>query len=168
MRRTVFRSWLGSRAAVLGLVAALGCLAPTQVLASCGEYVTMAAGGMPIKHPRQDPIAPLRHYAPMIPANVDRQALDRRDLLPAAPCRPCSQDRSTPGPLPCQGPWCSRGQPQPMDLPATSAPKAREQQAVALPVPRLIEVEPLLQTGRHDRIARIHRIVPVYHPPRSL
>jgi hypothetical protein len=147
---------------------ALGCFAPSRALASCGDYVTMHSGGVAMDHAILDPIAPLRYGLAVSPSDGDARTLERSDPAPIAPCGRCVPNREAPGPLPCQGPWCSRGQSQPTDLPTTASPKPREQQAAHLPVPRLGVSGPVLEAALCARVTRIHRIEPIYHPPRSV
>jgi hypothetical protein len=174
MRQVAIQSRALLRTAILASLAALGWFAPTRVEASCGDYVTIVPhGAVPMQHRM-----PISGHTPAtqgqdIPTNfTPRHAPDRLGStqhvpLPSAPCRQCPFDPANPGNAPCQGPWCS-GNHGPLTVPATTHESPREDSAVCGSVPRVGDAKPIPHAFLDDQAARIHHVVPIYHPPRSV
>jgi hypothetical protein len=145
---------------------ALGLVAPSRVLATCGDYVTMArhqVGSVPQP-------AVFEPETPKPTVAVDRELPQmtggkavRLETSRPLPCRQCP---ATPGQAPCQGPWCS-GSHRPLTVPTTTTPSPREDSAVCASMPRFGTSEPIAHAFLDDQAARIHHVLPIYHPPRS-
>jgi hypothetical protein len=145
---------------------ALSLVAPSRVLATCGDYVTMARHqGVSVPQPA---VSAPEMPAATVAADHELPQLTRGKGVRLETSRPlpCRQCPATPGQAPCQGPWCS-GSHSPLTVPATTAPSPREDSAVCDSLPRFGTSEPIAHAFLDDQAARIHHVLPIYHPPRS-
>jgi hypothetical protein len=153
------------RTAILILLAALGWFAPSRVQATCGDYLTVgtAVHHMPAISGR-DVQMPAHAFTT---DSFHSQTLDARNYvqtpIPASPCR-CPAD---PGKAPCRGPLCS-GSHSPLNVPPTTVEGPRNDGAAGWPLPRFGDFEPLTHAFLDVKPARIHHVLLIYHPPRSV
>jgi hypothetical protein len=148
-------------------VLALSLFAPARALAACGDHVTMA------RQPGDAvPLAPV--YVPATPTPILSAARGAPELLAGQAIRhemprpiPCPRCPATPDQPPCQGPSCSGSQ-SPLTVPATTAPGPHDDTAVCWwSVPRFGDTDPIPYAFLDYQAARIHHVLPIYHPPRS-
>jgi hypothetical protein len=155
------------RTAIVALLV-VGWYAPTRSYASCGDYVTM--------QPHREYVtlqpSPTFDFGPRLNADAARldpgSFADRIDTTPA-PARPrcrCPYSPLTPERVPCQGPWCSNS-PGPLTPVPTSVEKPHEQWGLYAGDMAPGTSDPIPHRFLSDHAERIHRVSPIYHPPRS-
>jgi hypothetical protein len=167
MRRAAFQSRISRLAAALAVFLTLGWFAPSRALATCGDYIAMS--GQHGQHSTQAPefapeiSTPGFHIARELPQLLSEKSV-RHDPVRPSPCRQCP---AAPGQAPCQGPWCS-GSHSPLTVPPTTVESPRQDNAVCWSMPCLGDAEPITHAFLDEHAARIHHVLPIYHPPRSV
>jgi hypothetical protein len=165
MRRAAFQSRISRSAAVLAALLTFGWIAPSRALATCGDYIAMPG------HHGQ-PAAEAPDFASGTPRRGVPAALELPQLLSeklvrtdTSPPQPCRQCPAAPGQAPCPGPWCS-GSHSPLTVPPTTVEGPRQDNAVCWAAPRCSDSETIPHAFLDEQVARIHHVLPIYHPPR--
>jgi hypothetical protein len=167
MRRPTIQSCARACAAVLAALA-VGCVAPSRVLATCGDYIAMNAHGSPsephaMPHwlPSNSVIA--GHNAPPLRTAV---LLPGEGALPApAPCGQCPGPSGSPFRVPCQGSWCS-GSNAPMTPPTTVVEGPHDPWCLCCSAAILNHADTISHAFLRGHSDRVHHVFPIYHPPR--
>jgi hypothetical protein len=174
MGSSVCHRWVLRAVAAVAALLAMGWYAPSQALASCGDYVTITSGHRLSGQHNQSP--PSELPPPVFDESsrfADREAMSLRlgtTFVAREPARPspCRQCPSQPSDAPCQGPWCS-GNHLPMPVPVpTTANNVEDHVACWAAGDMTCSSE---QIGLHvlcDQLHRVHHIFPIFHPPRPI
>jgi hypothetical protein len=166
-QRPIMRSRALTCAAILAALA-VGCVAPTRGFATCGDYVTMNSHGSP-SEPRGMPrwlpgnSGMVGHNAP--PLRTAAILAGAGAMAAPLPCGQCPDRSESPARMPCQGPWCS-GSNTPMTPPTAVVETLHEPWALCCSSAILSlgdSISHLFLRGHSDRV---HRVFPIYHPPR--
>jgi len=161
MHRFRSSTWVHATSAVAAAFLALGLFAPSA-RASCGDYVSMASHGKPAAHTSSGG----QHSSGT--QSEQRPAKSELETPPAprpTPCQRCPHAPGEPGKAPCRGPACS-GDPAPLTVPATTVELVRDHWAAWWCAFQLADFSSTPHAFLTEQSGRIHRVSPVFHPPR--
>jgi hypothetical protein len=142
MKQVLATSWVRVPGVAVALLLAGELVGPARLAASCGDYVTVAREEHPTKPVAQNPPAPQESSCP----------------------HQCSRKSGQPG-SPCRGPMCSE-QKAPLSVPPVTTANHFDHWALAGSVSAHADGEPRFFAWRGQTLRPIHRVDPIYHPPR--
>jgi hypothetical protein len=167
MRRVVSRYRVLRSAAVPVALLSLEWFAPSRVLATCGDYLTMRHHS---DTAQQIPALPVFDTGlPTFPTEPELAQLLRHDLVRRETSRPvpCQQCPAAPGEAPCQGPWCS-GNHAPMPVPTAPVENSQDPWACWWSATQGAEGQQLHRIVLDAELNRVHHVFPIFHPPRPI
>jgi len=161
MNRFRSTTWAFPASAVIAAFLVQGALAPTA-RASCGDYVNMGSHGSPVAQHHTTQSSNQNGSGTQSEQRPAKSELDPQPTPRPTPCQRCPNE---PGKAPCRGPACS-GEQTPLTVPATTVELVRDHWACWWSALQLGESPSTPHAFLTEQLGRVHRVAPIFHPPR--